>query len=185
MSIPNMITLVRIVLTPIFVRLYLEGEHTAAMLLLVIAMLSDLLDGFIARNYNMITPLGKVLDPVADKLLQLAMLLCLTERSAGVLPLLLLHLMRETGLFIMGGLAYRRTGRLIGAKWYGKACSAVMYGVLGAALYWQDMPETLLEQGILLCAVLVGYCIFRYAGEYMRVMKNPGEKNIPPYNGGI
>lgn len=178
MSIPNMITLVRIILTPLFVRLYLEGEHAASMLLLMFAVLSDLLDGFIARKFGMITPLGKVLDPVADKLLQLAMLLCLIERSPGVLPLLLLHLMRETGLFVMGALAYRRTGQLIGARWYGKLCTALMYGILGAALLWRDMPESLLEQGILLCAVLVGYCIFRYAGEYMRVMKSEDGKRI-------
>ena len=178
MSIPNMITLVRIILTPIFVSFYLEGEHTAAMVLLFAAMLSDLADGYIARKFNMITPLGKVLDPVADKLLQLAMLLCLIERSAGVLPLLLLHLLRETGLFIMGGLTYRHTGQLIGAKWYGKLCSALMYAVLGMALLWQNMPEHIFEQGILICAVLVGYCIFRYAGEYMRVMKSEDGKRI-------
>ena len=74
MSIPNMITLVRIVLTPIFVRFYLEGENSAAMLILAAAALSDVLDGAIARRFGLITPLGKVLDPVADKLLQASML---------------------------------------------------------------------------------------------------------------
>ena len=75
MSIPNMISLVRILLTPLFVRFYLEGKDWAALYVLCAAAASDVLDGAIARRFNMITPLGKVLDPVADKLLQLAMLL--------------------------------------------------------------------------------------------------------------
>ena len=117
MSIPNMLSLLRIVLTPIFVRLYLEGEHTAAMYLLAGAALTDLLDGFIARRFDMITALGKVLDPAADKLLQLGMLLCLVKSEAGVLPLLLLHLLREAGLCVLGWLVYSRCGVLTGAKW--------------------------------------------------------------------
>lgn len=178
MSIPNMISLVRIILTPIFVRLYLEGEQTAAMVLLAAAVISDLLDGFIARNFNMITPLGKVLDPVADKLLQLAMLLCLVKKSPAVLPLLLLHVLRELGLFALGALVYRRTGRLIGAKWYGKLCTAAMYTLLGGALLWREMPDSLFNQGIMVCAVLMGYCVFRYGLEYMRVMKNENGERI-------
>ena len=177
MGLPNIITLVRIILTPAFVRLYLEGEHTAAMVLLGIAAVSDLLDGAIARRFNMITPLGKVLDPVADKLLQLAMLLCLIRRSPAVLPLLLLHVLRELGLLLLGLLAYRRSGLLLGAKWYGKLCTAVIYTVLGAALLWRDMPENILNRGVMVCAVLMGYCIFRYAGEYIRALKN-GEGKI-------
>ena len=172
MSIPNMITLLRIVLTPIFVRLYLEGEQEAAMLLLALAALSDLLDGLIARSFNMITPLGKVLDPVADKLLQASMLLCLVERSPAVLGLLLLHILRETGLFVLGGLSFRRCGVLIGANWYGKLCTALIYGVLGLALLWREMPLRLLNSGLMLCALMVLYCMLRYGAEYMRILKS-------------
>jgi len=99
-GIPNMITMLRIVLTPLFVRFYLEGQQGAAMAVLFVAAMSDMLDGFIARRFHMITPLGKVLDPVADKLLQLGMLLCLADRGAIVWLLLLLHLMRQL-LFVL------------------------------------------------------------------------------------
>ena len=171
MGIPNMITMLRIVLTPLFVRFYLEGQQGAAMAVLFAAAMSDMLDGFIARRFHMITPLGKVLDPVADKLLQLGMLLCLADRGAIVWLLLLLHLMRELSLFALGGLVYRRCGLLIGARWYGKLCTGLMYAALGAALLWRDMPRTLLEPAAALCAVLVLCCFFGYAGEYLRILR--------------
>ncbi len=180
MSIPNILTLLRIALTPLFVRFYLEGQHSAAMLLLFGAALSDMLDGAIARRFHMITPLGKVLDPVADKLLQLGMLLCLADRGGILWLLLLLHIVRELSLFALGGLVYRRSGLLLGARWYGKLCTALMYTVLGAALLWREMPRTLLEPSVALCAVLVLGCFFGYAGEYMRLLRDEGVKKPSP-----
>ena len=176
MNIANVITLIRIVLTPIFMRLYLEGEHTEAMCLLAVAALSDMLDGFIARRFNMVSALGKVLDPVADKLLQLAMLLCLLRIMPAVLPLLLLHLLRETGLFALGCMAYKRCGVLTGARWYGKLCTVCMYTVLGGALMWPGMPEKIIKYGIGLCAGLVLLCMRMYAMVYIRFLKNREER---------
>lgn len=170
MSIPNMITLFRIALTPVFVRFYLEGEQSAAMLILGAAALSDMLDGAIARRFGLITDLGKVLDPVADKLLQLAMLLCLISARPGLWLLLMLHLGRELLLGFMGLLAYKSSGRLIGAKWYGKLCTAVMYVFLGAALLWRGMPDEMVNKGSAVCVGLIIYCFLRYGAEYMRIL---------------
>ena len=162
MGLPNIITLVRIILTPAFVRLYLEGEHTAAMVLLGIAAVSDLLDGAIARRFNMITPLGKVLDPVADKLLQLAMLLCLIRRSPAVLPLLLLHVLRELGLFLLGLLAYRRSGLLLGAKWYGKLCTVVIYLSMFILILWKEPAPLFVLIDSIVIAALVALSFVKY-----------------------
>jgi len=172
MSIANLITLSRILLTPLFVCFYLEGEQAAAMLLLGAAALSDMLDGFVARHFDMVTPLGKVLDPVADKLLQLAMLLCLIKRSHWVPLILMLHILRELGLFLLGIAVYKRCSVLIGARWYGKLCTALMYGFLGAALLWREMPEEIFSAGIIGCTGLIVYCLCRYAGEYIRLLRD-------------
>ncbi len=180
MSVPNLITMLRIVLTPLFVRFYLEGQQGAAMALLCAAALSDMLDGYIARRFDMITALGKVLDPVADKLLQLAMLLCLADRGGIVWLLLLLHILRELSLFALGALAYSRCGVLMGARWYGKLCTALMYTVMGAALLWREMPAQLLEPAVALCALMVLGCFFGYAGEYLRILREEGIKKPSP-----
>ena len=172
MSVPNMITLVRIVLTPVFAFLYLEGQQMAAMLVLALAALSDMLDGAIARRFGLITPLGKVLDPVADKVLQLAMILCLVSRHGAVMLVLLLHLLREFILGAMGALVYRRCALLTGAHWYGKLCTGFMYSFLGLALLWMEMPEKILITGLYLCAGLIVCCLWLYAMEYLKIIKD-------------
>lgn len=171
MSVPNMITLFRIILTPVFVCFYLEGEQSTAMLILAAAAFSDMLDGAIARRFGLITPLGKVLDPVADKLLQLAMLLCLVSLRRGVGLLLLLHVFRELMLGFMGLVVYRRCGLLTGSRWYGKLCTGFMYVFLGLALLWPQMPLKLFSSGLFICAALIVYCLFRYAWEYLKIMR--------------
>ena len=166
MSVPNMITLVRIVLTPVFAFLYLEGEQGEALLVLALAAISDMLDGAIARRFGLITPLGKVLDPVADKVLQLAMMLCLVSRHGAVMLVLLLHM-----LGLMGALVYRRCGVLTGSRWYGKLCTGFMYAFLGLALLWTKMPEGVFVTGLYLCAGLILCCLWLYAMEYVRIIK--------------
>ena len=69
MSIPNIISIVRIALTPVFVVFYIKGELYPALGVLLLCGLSDVVDGAIARKYNMVTDLGKFLDPIADKIL--------------------------------------------------------------------------------------------------------------------
>ena len=73
-SIPNMLSYFRLLLIPLFIVLYVHEDFTEALITLAVSGLSDILDGRIARKYNMVTDLGKVLDPVADKLTQCAMM---------------------------------------------------------------------------------------------------------------
>ena len=178
MNIPNTITLLRIVLTPLFVCFYLEGELEAAFVLLAVAAVSDMLDGFVARRFNMVTPLGKVLDPVADKLLQLSMLLCLVSFRSEIWLLLMLHLLREGLLGAMAYALYRRCGRMIAARWYGKLCTALLYSFLGLSLLWTDMPGKIMDTGTFILSLLVIYCLCRYGGEFMRLLQEGSEREI-------
>ena len=98
MNIPNMISIVRILLTPVFAVLYVRGALWQAMGVLLLCAVSDVLDGAIARRFNMVTDLGKALDPAADKLIQIAMMLCAATRTKAAWLLLALHLIRELSL---------------------------------------------------------------------------------------
>ena len=81
LTIPNLLSCLRLALIPCFVWAYLVNEDPRmTVLLLLISGLSDVADGLIARHFNMVSNLGKVLDPLADKLTQAAMLVCLTSR---------------------------------------------------------------------------------------------------------
>ena len=78
MNIPNLLTIVRMVLIPVFAGLYAAGRPVAALCVYVAACITDAVDGYLARRWNEVTAFGKLMDPLADKLLQLTMMGCLT-----------------------------------------------------------------------------------------------------------
>ena len=75
MNLPNFLTLVRFVLVPVMATFLLKEQFTIAICIYILASITDVLDGYIARKFNKITKLGKILDPMADKLLQFSALL--------------------------------------------------------------------------------------------------------------
>ena len=172
MNIPNMISIFRILLTPVFAVLYVRGALWQAMGVLLLCAVSDVLDGAIARRFNMVTDLGKALDPVADKLIQIAMMLCAATRTKAAWLLLALHVVRELSLTALGARVLQTTGKVYSARWYGKLCTAVIYIVMAGVLFWPDMPEKLMNGGITLCAALIGLCLLLYGAKYLRLLKS-------------
>lgn len=172
MTIPNILSLLRICLVPVFAALYLKGMVLQAMAVLLISAATDVLDGAIARRYNMVTDLGKALDPIADKLIQAAMMLCAATVTPCVWLLLGLHALRELSLSLMGLHVLRVTGNVYGAKWYGKLCTAVIYVVMIALLAFPTLSKTLADTGVLLCAALVGFCMCMYFMNYLRILND-------------
>ena len=84
MNLPNFLTLIRFILIPVMTTFLLKEKFTIAIIIYVLASITDVLDGYIARKYNLITKLGKILDPMADKLLQFSALLGLW--IVGIIP---------------------------------------------------------------------------------------------------
>lgn len=169
-NIPNTLTVLRLLLTPCFALLLGQGRRREALAVLVLAALSDGLDGFLARRLRQTTELGKILDPVADKLMQLTMMLCALQRVPRMWWLLALHLVREGCLGALGAAALRRGCPVPGARWYGKTCTAVLYAVLTAVLIWPELPADLLQGGLLLCCALVLLCLVLYARDFLTLL---------------
>lgn len=81
LTIPNLLSVIRLALIPLIVWLYIgKQEYSAAVAVILISGATDIIDGFIARKFNMVSDLGKILDPVADKLTQATVILCLTVK---------------------------------------------------------------------------------------------------------
>lgn len=95
MNLPNKITMFRIVMIPVFIILLMNGYFYWSAAVFVIASLSDALDGHIARKYNLISNFGKIMDPLADKLLVTAALICLVELSEIPAWMVIVILARE------------------------------------------------------------------------------------------
>lgn len=122
-NIPNLLTLLRIVLVPAIAWRFRRGDSMGALLLYLIAMLSDAADGMLARKLNQITSAGKLLDPIADKLCMLTMLSLFA--ADGQIPVWLLHAAwLKEAILILGSIAALRQGIVVSALPIGKFATA-------------------------------------------------------------
>ena len=149
LTIPNALSLLRLGLIPFYTSLYLHGNISLAAFILAISCLTDLLDGFIARRFHMVSDLGKFLDPLADKITQLALLLCLPTRYPLVSSLIPLFLAKE---LTQSGLAYYhlRHGKMLsGALWTGKISTAILFSSFLVLMIFPILPFSLVKSLVL------------------------------------
>ncbi len=154
LTVPNLLTGMRIVMIPVFIWLYsfIEAYESAALVLLV-SGLTDILDGFIARKFNMTSDLGKFLDPLADKLTQAAILIVLSSRYPMMLVIFVLLFVKEIYAFYDGYCTVEKTGIVLGSQWHGKALTVLIYTMLLLHAFWFDIPD--LISNLLMVASLV------------------------------
>ena len=119
MNLPNKLTTLRMILVPVFIVLYLLGQNIPALIVFIIASFTDYLDGHLARKNNLVTDYGKIMDPLADKLLVTSALVCMVQ--TGLVPawMVIIILARE---FAITGLrsVVASKGIVIAAAWSGK-----------------------------------------------------------------
>lgn len=142
-NIPNLLSLFRLALIPVYMHIYLSArvpsDYLLSGLILTVSCLTDLVDGKIARHFDMITPLGKLLDPIADKMTQLVLTLCLSLRYPGLIPVLVLFLVKEFFQFFAALICYRRGKALDGALLPGKICTAVLFASFTILVVFPDL----------------------------------------------
>ena len=130
-TIPNLLSLFRLILIPVYVGIYLNARDTTdyfiAAMILAVSCLTDLIDGKIARHFNMISTLGKILDPLADKATQFTLILCLAVKHPILWYLVGLFVVKESFQLIAGGINLKRGRMLKGALLSGKICTTVLF----------------------------------------------------------
>lgn len=174
-TIPNILSLFRLLLIPVIVWLYVVRQEplwTSAVL--VLSGMTDIVDGIIARKYHMVSDFGKAFDPVADKLTQIAMLFCLVTRFRWMLLPLCVMVVKEITAGIMGLLVIRKTGRVDGAVWHGKATTVSLYAMMIIHLIWFNIPGVV--SGILIgaCTVMALLSAFMYGRRYCTQLSRKG-----------
>lgn len=131
LSIPNLLSLFRLVLIPVYAILYLTAKEdyqfVLAGVVLAVSCLTDMIDGKIARRFNMITTLGKILDPLADKLTQLTLTVCLSLKYPVLYPVLGLFILKELFQLVLGVFFLRKGKMLPGALMAGKVCTTILF----------------------------------------------------------
>ena len=169
-SIPNILSYFRLLLIPLFIVLYVQEDFTEALITLAASGLSDIRDGRIARKYDMVTDLGKVLDPVADKLTQCAMMLCVAMRYPAMWWLLGLHVVKELIMLIMGWYVLKRTDTVNSAIWAGKLCTGVIYAVMMLHVILPHLPQPVSVGCTIVCAGLIVLSLIVYTARYVKIL---------------
>ncbi len=155
-SLPNMISYIRILLIPVWVwAFFAMPESYLALVLLIVSGLSDMLDGFIARHFGMITNWGKIIDPIADKLTQFTVIVCLAVEFSALWYILSVFVIKDLFLAIGGYALLRRNGKTVGgAQWFGKICTVMFYGII-CILLISTLPNVPLGTGLTNILILI------------------------------
>ncbi len=131
LTIPNLLSLFRLALIPVYVIIYLNARDASHYYLsagiLAVSCLTDLIDGKIARHFNMISTVGKILDPLADKATQFTLIICLALRYPVLTYLVAPFVVKESFQLIAGGVALKKGKMLDGALLAGKICTTILF----------------------------------------------------------
>lgn len=192
-TIPNWLCFLRIALIPVFTVLFVKSMYIPAFIFMIVAAVTDLLDGKIARKFNMVSNLGKMLDPIADKLSQIAIVIILIYKFwDGYLKYILFLFIIKELLMVLGGLLLLTKGlRPVAAEIWGKVATTVFYvfmiliialGGEGCALYNVEffkpfiLSNTVITVLVVISAVLAFVSLFGYAPGFIRQIKENKEK---------
>ena len=107
-NVPNLLTMLRMAAVVVFIVLFARGKKNAAMIVFILAAVTDVLDGYIARRFHLITSFGKLMDPLADKLMTLSALVCLTVTGYVPLWLVIIEGAKECFMVIGGCIVLRK-----------------------------------------------------------------------------
>lgn len=142
-QIPNILSFIRLLMVPLFAVIFfsdLQGGKLISLAVFLLAGLTDILDGYLARKNNWITDVGKILDPLADKLMQFTAFICLAIKNSLLSFLVIIVLVKEC-LFLAGGLIIRkRTNFVVASRWYGKLATFVITICVCLLILWWDVP---------------------------------------------
>lgn len=170
-KIPNILCYIRILLVPFFIYLYLSEYYWQSAVVLIVASLTDIADGYIARHFHMITDWGKFIDPVADKLMQFSMLFVVAFRRPLVLILIVEYLLKEIILLVIGLMIYHEGFNLNGANWAGKLCTVVFDTVMFLLMFLPDISKLAVFFLVSLVSVFLIIAFCSYLIAYIRLYK--------------
>lgn len=171
LTIPNLLSLIRILLIPFIIWLYcVQKAYMHTFIVIVISGFTYIIDGKIARKFNKISDVGKVLDPIADKLTQAALVICLIARYPWMWALLALFAVKECLMLLWGYLTLKSTDTINGAKWYGKLSTVVLYAVMMILILFVDIPQAIATALMLLCGGMMLLSLVMYGRFYHAIL---------------
>ncbi len=162
-NIPNILSVIRILMVPVFVYLFLKDYPDtifAAVTVFIIAGLTDVLDGYIARKYKYFTKLGLFLDPLADKLLQTSAFVCLYVVKLIPWWVVAVFVFKELMLGIGAALLFKKRNNIEKSNMFGKLSSVLVFaGVIIISLFGDNMSELAID---IICLIVLSGVILAF-----------------------
>lgn len=166
--IPNILSATRIVLIPFFVWQFAAGHNVAAGIILLVSSITDLFDGFLARHFNWISDLGKLLDPIADKLTQASVSIMLIIKLNEYWYFFAFMLFKDFVILALGGYLLKQGMHFKGAKFLGKVSTFIFYGGMILIVLFPTMPNWLTLSILILASSLALISALLYIPEYFK-----------------
>lgn len=180
LTIPNLLSVIRLLLIIPLIISFMNQKYIEAGICLLLSGLSDMFDGAIARKFNQVTQLGKMLDPVADKLTLIAVVICIAILFPEVAPIVIILLSKDVIMLIGGAVLLCLKIKPPAAKWYGKVATAIFYVsittlvFLKSVFHYQNQILTLILMALTVIAMIVAFV--SYAVIFVRLIKNRKSK---------
>lgn len=180
LTIPNLLSLFRLVLIPVYVVIYLNAtgpnDYFLAAAILAVSCLTDMIDGKIARHFNMITTLGKILDPLADKATQFTLIVCLAMKHVIIRYMVVLFFIKEVFQLVAGLISIRKGKMLKGALITGKICTTVLFISLILMVLMPGLPEKAIT---IISLIDIGFLLISFVDYFLTYLF--GKKRFEPY----
>ena len=170
LTIPNWLSLFRLLLIPVYMVIYLNASESTDYFIaggiLAVSCLTDAIDGKIARHFNMISTVGKILDPLADKATQFTLIICLAVDHPILWLLVCLFVIKESFQLIAGLFTLRKGKMLSGALLSGKICTAVLFISLIVLVLMPELNINIVYAIVGLDCIVMLISFFSYAKVY-------------------
>ncbi len=177
-TVPNLITYVRFLLVPPFIYFFLKGNYIAAGIMIGLSGLSDCFDGFFARKLNQVTSLGKILDPIADKVTLISVAVCMVIYMPSILPIMLVLVFKEFLMLLGGFILMLNKMSPPPANIFGKVATLVFYVVICLIIFVNIVTgkenTALVVAGLIVVTVVMLIALAQYAAVFVRMTR---EKN--------
>lgn len=175
-KIPNILCYIRFLLIPIFVVTYIKATEPKAYIqaaaIVFLSGLTDFLDGFIARRFDMVTEFGKLIDPLADKLTQASLIFVLVVKIKWMFLLLILFVVMQLFLLIAGLVMLQKGTKLNGAKWFGKVSTTMFYATMLVLIAVPTLSGGITNTLLLICGAFLLLSFLLYINEYIMLYRN-------------
>lgn len=170
--VPNFLTILRLAAVPVFCVLMMNDKRTAAVWIFLLAEFTDVLDGIIARKFNLITPFGKIADPVADKMMQLTALFVLGKKN--MIPCIIPCLVLFKELFLMiSGLFLINKNIDMSSKWFGKLTSVLFF--IAIMMTFLGVPRDITDVMLWICVGMSVFASIMYIRNYLNQVEKKTE----------